>query len=40
MISIVTARAWEIAKVRVSAAVRQAMRDLIDDLATAAKKAL
>ena len=39
-ISIATARVWEIVKVRFSAAVRQAIRDSIDDLATAAKDAL
>jgi hypothetical protein len=32
--------AWQIVKVRFSTAVRQAIRDSIDDLATAAKEAL
>jgi hypothetical protein len=32
--------AWETVKVRFSAAVRQAIRNSIDDLATAAKEAL
>jgi hypothetical protein len=40
MLTSATARAWEIVKVRFGAAVRQAIRDLIDDLATAAKDAL